>query len=455
MLSAFLIALREGVEAALVVGIVLVYLNRTGRANLARWVWGGVVAAVASSLAVAIALERWKVSEDGFEGVLLLVAAVFVVTMIVWMNRVARHLKTEIEKRVEKHAAKSEFSAGIGLATFVFLMVVREGAELALILRAVELSTEGLAVWIGTILGLAVAVAVGVFFFQGTLKISLGKFFSATSTILIIVAVQLALTGVHELSEAMWLPSSRVEMAYVGPIVRNEFFFFTVILGAAALLVLREWMAARGRAAENVPDAAERRRLEWERRKQRRWAFASAFTCTAVILILAAEFAYTRVTATTEARSIQSDSGAVRIPLVRDQRCEPSHLQRGRERNELALPRHSKAQRKLGHRARRLPDLRHRRISPGWFERRVPQLRLRHLHPDDRRSGRMQSRRRPLAHWKWRAGDRRVEAGRSAGAGSLISELLRNSSWSPSMRFRETGDFMNRNRWRFGDTAGS
>ena len=197
MLSALLVALREGVEAALVVGIVLVYLNRTGRSNLVRWVWGGVVAAIASSLAVAIALERWKVSEDGFEGVLLLVAAVFVVTMIIWMNRVARHLKSEIEKRVEKHAAKSELSAGIGLATFVFLMVVREGAELALILRAVELSTEGLAVWIGTGLGLAVAIAVGVFFFQGTLKISLGKFFSATSTILIIVAVQLALTGIH------------------------------------------------------------------------------------------------------------------------------------------------------------------------------------------------------------------------------------------------------------------
>ena len=315
MLSAFLIALREGVEAALVVGIVLVYLNRTGRSNLVRWVWGGVLAAVVSSLAVAIALERWKVSEDGFEGVLLLVAAVFVVTMIIWMNRVARHLKKEIERHVERHAAKSELSAGIGLATFVFLMVVREGAELALILRAVELSTEGLAVWIGTVLGLAVAIAVGVFFFQGTLKISLGRFFFATSTILIIVAVQLALTGVHELSEAMWLPSSRVEMAYVGPIVRNEFFFFTVILGAAALLVLREWMAARGRAAENVPDAAERRRLEWERRKQRRWAFASAFTCTAVILILAAEFAYTRVSATTEARSIQSENGSVRIPL--------------------------------------------------------------------------------------------------------------------------------------------
>src|ERR1700692_2611157 len=100
MLSALLIALREGVEAALVVGIVLVYLNRTGRAALARWVWGGVAAAVVSSLAVAIALERWKVSEDGFEGVLLLVAAVFVVPMIIWMNHVVRLLIKESEKRV-------------------------------------------------------------------------------------------------------------------------------------------------------------------------------------------------------------------------------------------------------------------------------------------------------------------------------------------------------------------
>lgn len=315
MLSSFLIALREGVEAALVVGIVLVYLNRTGRAALVRWVWGGVLAAVASSLAVAIALDRWKISEDGFEGLMLLVAAVFVVTMIIWMNHVARHLKKHIEQRVETFAAKSDFSAGLGIATFVFLMVVREGAELALILRAVELSSEGLAVWIGTTLGLCMAIAVGWFFFQGTLPISLGKFFSWTSTILSIFAVQLVLTGLHELSEAMWLPSSRVEMAYVGPIVRNEVFFFTVILGAAALLVLREWMAARGRTNDAVTDAAERRRLEWERRKQRRWAFASAFTCTAVILILAAEFAYTRVTATTVARAIQADGNEVRIPL--------------------------------------------------------------------------------------------------------------------------------------------
>jgi FTR1 family protein len=315
LLSSFLIALREGVEAALVVGIVLVYLNRTGRAALVRWVWGGVAAATASSLAVTIALERLRVSGDGFEGLLLLIAAVFVVTMIFWMNRVARHLKKEIEQRVEVYAGKNTFAAGLGLGTFVFLTVLREGAELALILRGMALSSEGLGVWIGASVGVGVAIAVAWLFFHGTLKISLGKFFSATSTILILIALHLALTGIHELSEAMWLPSSRIEMAWIGPIVRNEVFFFAVILGTTAILVLRGWMEARGQAVSSVSDSAERRRLEWERRKQRRWAFASAFTCTAVILILAAEFAYTRVTATTEARTIEASGNEVRVPI--------------------------------------------------------------------------------------------------------------------------------------------
>ena len=237
MLSALLIALREGVEASLVVGIVLVYLSRTGRAPLARFVWYGVAAATALSLAVAVALDRWRISQDGFEGLLLVTAAVFVITMIIWMNRVARHLKREIEQKVEAYAVRTGSAAALGIFFFVFLMVLREGAELALILRAVELSTEGLQTWIGTILGIAAAVAVGLFFFKGTLRVPLDRFFAVTSAILMLVSFQLALTGLHELSEARWLPSSKSEMAIIGPIVRNELFFFVFIFGAAALLI--------------------------------------------------------------------------------------------------------------------------------------------------------------------------------------------------------------------------
>lgn len=317
MISSFLIALREGAEAALVVGIVLVYLDRTGRSRLARFVWAGVGLAAALSLGAAIALERWQISEDGFEGLLMLLAAVFVVTMIVWMNRVARHLRKEIEQRIEAFAQKTDLAAGLGLGAFVFLMVLREGAELALILRAVELSSEGVAVWIGTGLGLALAIAVGFFFFEGTLKIPLGRFFAVTSAILMIVAVQLALTGFHELSEAMWIPSSKGEMAVVGPIVRNEYFFFVVILGAAALLILREWRSMTRAAAPEALNAADQRRIRWERRSQSRWMFTAAAVFVAVILTLTAEFVYTRVAAAAPAaQTVTAQGGVVRMPTA-------------------------------------------------------------------------------------------------------------------------------------------
>jgi high-affinity iron transporter len=317
LLSAFLISLREGVEAALVVGIILVYLSRTGRARLSRYVWYGVGAAAIVSLGVAVALERWRISEDGFEGVLLLVAALFVITMIVWMNRVARHLKKEIESKVEAYAARAGEAAGWGIFLFVFLMVVREGAELALILRAVELSTEGLQTWIGTLVGIAAAVAVGVFFFKGTLRIPLHRFFAATSVILMLVAFQLAITGLHELSEAQWLPSSKTEMAVIGPVVRNELFFFVFIFGAAALLVLREWQSVtHAKASERALNSAELRLVESQTRRQRRWMIAAATACLVVILALTADFIYARVNAAPPSvQMVVAQAGIVRIPI--------------------------------------------------------------------------------------------------------------------------------------------
>jgi high-affinity iron transporter len=324
LLAAFLIALREGVEASLVVGIILVYLSRTGRAHLARFVWFGVAAASALSLAVAIALENWHINQDGFEGLLMLVAAFFVITMIVWMNRVARHLKNEIEKKVEAYAARAGTAAGWGIFLFVFLMVLREGAELALILRAVELSSAGLQTWIGTFVGIAGAVAVGLFFFKGTLRVPLHRFFAVTSVILMLVAFQLAITGLHELSEAQWLPSSKTEMAIIGPVVRNELFFFVLIFGAAALLVVREWQTASHKNGSKPGDGtsrpaageAEKRLLQSQNRRQRNWMMAAATACLVVILVLTADFIYARANSAPPSSTPVSASGQeVRVPL--------------------------------------------------------------------------------------------------------------------------------------------
>ena len=189
MISSFLIALREGLEAALVVGIVLVYLNRTGRSHLSRFVWAGVGLAAALSLAAAVALEKWQISEDGFEGVMMLVAAVFVVTMILWMNHVARHLRKHIERRVDSLSGKIRSRGRIGPRHLRFSHGRARrrgtGADPAR-RRAVERRPGGVdrhRRW-----DLPLAIAVGVFFFQGTLKIPLGRFFAVTSAILIIVA---------------------------------------------------------------------------------------------------------------------------------------------------------------------------------------------------------------------------------------------------------------------------
>ena len=318
MLAAFLIALREGVEAALVVGIILVYLARTGRSHLARFAWYGVASAAALSLGVAIALQRFRISEDGFEGLLYLLAAFFVVTMIVWMNRVARHLKKEIEQKVESYALRAGRAAGWGIFIFVFLMVLREGTELAFILRAVEMSTEGLQTWIGTLVGIAAAIAVGLFFFKGTLRVPLHRFFAVTSAILMLVALQLALTGLHELSEAQWLPSSKREMAIIGPIVRNDLFFFVFIFGAAALLILREWQSASyARAAKEAMGEAERRLLESQNRRQRGWMVAAASACLVVMLVLTADFIYTHANSGPPiARLVAAVGNEVRIPVA-------------------------------------------------------------------------------------------------------------------------------------------
>jgi uncharacterized membrane protein len=206
-------------------------------------------------------------------------------------------------------------------------MVVREGAELALILRAVELSTEGLQTWIGTLAGIAAAVAVGVFFFKGTLRIPLQRFFAATSVILMLVVFQLALTGLHELSEAQWLPSGKSEMAIIGPIVRNELFFFVFIFGAAALLVFREWQSAKhATAVTRAAGEAEKRLLEAQNRRQRRWMVAAASACLVVILLLTADFIYARAnSARPTVTQVTVQSNEVRVP-IRDVQDGDMHL---------------------------------------------------------------------------------------------------------------------------------
>jgi len=311
MLEAFIVTLREGVEAALIVGITLAYLSKINRPELRKSVYAALISAFVGSLGVAALLSRTHWNQDIFEGWVMLAAAFFVVTMIIFMMKTGRRLKGEIEGKVGLLAGRN---AWFGLFLFVFLMVLREGVETVLILSAVTLNSTELLSFLGTFLGVIAAIVFGVMFVKGSVRINLQKFFRVTTVILFFVAVQLVIAGLHELSENGVLPSSKTEMAMIGPIVSNEWFFFITILALAALMVLFEVKRRQPETLSASP--AERRKALWSARRDRMWmasVYASSFV---FIALVTAEFIYAKsVSALSPATEVIFVNGQVSIPL--------------------------------------------------------------------------------------------------------------------------------------------
>ena len=312
MLQAFIITLREGVEAALIVGITLAYLTKIGRQELRKTVYAALVAAFLGSIGVAVIISRTHLNEDVFEGWIMLVAAFFVITMVIFMMKTGRRMKGEIEGKVGLLAGND---AWFGLFVFIFLMVLREGAETVLILSAVSLNSTELMSFLGTLLGVLAAIAFGVMFVKGSVRINLQKFFRITTAIMFLVAAQLVISGLHELSESGVIASSKREMAIIGPIVRNDWFFFVTIFALAALMILFE--AKRREPVPAATSPAERRKAAWSARRERMW-MASVYTFSFLfIALVTAEFVYTKgVSALSPATEVTFANGQVSIPLT-------------------------------------------------------------------------------------------------------------------------------------------
>lgn len=209
MFPAFLLALREGLEAALIIGIVLGALRKMNRLDLKPAVWFGTLSAVLVSLLIGGLLTALGMSLDGkaeeiFEGFTMLLAAGILTWVIFWMNRQSRHLRVELESGVRKAAvAGAGRSALFGLA---FLAVVREGIELALFLTATAFALQTGQTLLGALLGLAAAILLGWLLFSAALRLDLRRFFQVTSILLILFAAGLVAHGVHEFNEAGWIP---------------------------------------------------------------------------------------------------------------------------------------------------------------------------------------------------------------------------------------------------------
>ncbi len=208
MWQGFTIALREGIEAFLIVALTLSYLRRTGRAELARAVYAAVGVSVLTCAAAGWLFSK-AANQSLWEGVLALAAAALVGSLLVYMKRISKHLKRDLEERLESRAALGSSQAFWGIFAFSLLMITREGMETALLIATAFFQLKSTAVLTGLGLGLLAAGAIGVLWTRLGKDVDLKAILNVSAVFLAIFLVQLILYGIHELAEARVFPSSQ------------------------------------------------------------------------------------------------------------------------------------------------------------------------------------------------------------------------------------------------------
>jgi high-affinity iron transporter len=238
MLPTFVIGLREGLEAALIVGIVAAFLAQRDRRDLLRWVFLGVAAAILLCVAAGVALEIVsrelpQRQQEGLETVIGAFAVAMVSYMVVWMRRHSRDLKGQLEG--EAGSALAEGSAW-ALVVMAFLAVIREGLEtVVFLLAAFNESNSGQSAWIGAVLGLLISVGLGWAVFRGGLRLNLSKFFRITGAVLVLVAAGLVVSALHTAHEAGWLNWGQQSTVDLTSVVRPGSVQSSVLTGVLGL----------------------------------------------------------------------------------------------------------------------------------------------------------------------------------------------------------------------------
>lgn len=210
MLSSLLITLREGLEAALIIGIILAYLARTNNRQGFKPVWVGVSLAVLGSLIAGagiylLAGELSGRAEEVFEGIAMFVAVGVLTWMIFWMRKQAANIKAHLHAEIQSILTSGSF---LGLAVLAFVVVIREGIETVLFLFAATRVAESAVLFtVGGFLGLAIAIAIGYSIYKGSSRLNLRTFFHTTSVVLMVFAAGLLAHGIHEFIEAGIIPA--------------------------------------------------------------------------------------------------------------------------------------------------------------------------------------------------------------------------------------------------------
>lgn len=255
MLANYLIGLREGLEAALIVTILIAYVVKINRRDVLPRIWLGVGLAVLLALGIGALLTYGTyglsfTAQETIGGVLSIVATGLVTWMVFWMLRTARDLKGHLQGNIDKHLV----GAGLGLVLVAFLAVGREGIETALFLWAAVQATGATTMpLLGAALGLATAIGLGWLIYAGMLKINLAKFFTYTGAILIVVAAGVLAYGVHDLQEAGILPGLNALAFNVSAAVPPDSWYGTLLKGTLNFSPATSWLQMFAWLAYAVP----------------------------------------------------------------------------------------------------------------------------------------------------------------------------------------------------------
>lgn len=244
MFANFLIGLREGLEATLVVGILVAYLVKSGRREMLPRIWAGVAFAIAVSLSLGAALTFGPrglsfEAQEAIGGTLSIVAVGFVTWMIVWMARTSRQLRGDLEHRIDLAIGRG----GASLAGLAALAVGREGLETALFLWAAAQASGSTAQPLaGGALGLVTATVLGVLIARGAVRLDLGRFFRWTGGLLVLVAAGVLSYGVHDLQEAGILPGLDAIAFDVSSIIPPGSWYGTLLKGTVNFSPRTTWL---------------------------------------------------------------------------------------------------------------------------------------------------------------------------------------------------------------------
>jgi high-affinity iron transporter len=270
VIESAVIALREGIEISLVIGILVVYLQKIRKDSLLKAVYLGLAAAFLGSIGGAALLVKFGIDSESLEGFFMLFAALFVISMIIWMWITARRIRAEIEGRIDSIVGStSGWQAYIGIFTFTFFMIVREGLETAVFLQAVALSAGAWKSILGTTFGLGLAAIFCVLFIRGSFRIDIGKFLKVTACTLVIFTLQLFVNAFHEFYEYGIFPANPKMMGILGPIVQNDTFFIIAIISIPAFMLI-------------IPG----RKQQTASKPQRRWQLSAGIAAICITLFL-------------------------------------------------------------------------------------------------------------------------------------------------------------------------